>query len=299
MNIIQLQYLITAANFGSFTKAASVHYVTVPTISQSIKQLEEELNTVIFYRTKKGIAATREGELILKHVSSILKRLDLMNQELSQLKEEYSETIIISTIPGMVPLVVQVILEFAEKYPLLNVQMIEGDTQTVMNNVNEGYASMGLICYSSNQYQDSLLKWMPIIQGKAVLIVNKNSSLNMLNTVTAKDLRNESFVLYKDEDIERIGQHLLSENSLNRIVLSTNNMEIIYQMIVRGNAITIGPDFITKFLPSSYQEKLVTIPLQQYTTEPVILGRITKKDKPQTSIVEEFTARLSELFKSN
>ncbi|MNZ44444.1 Hydrogen peroxide-inducible protein activator [compost metagenome] len=296
MNITQLQYLITAASYGTFTKAASVHHMTVPTISQSIRQLEEELDIVIFHRTKKGIVPTKEGQLILQHSAAILHSVEIMKQELSHLKEEYSENIIISTIPGMVPQVVQTTIEFAEKYPLLNVQMIEGDTQTVMNHVNEGHASMGLISYSSKQQQDASLDWMPIIQGKAVLIVNKNSSLRFLNTVTAEDLKNEVFVLYKDEDIERIAQHLVSEHPSNRIALSTNNMEALYQMVVKGDTITIGPDFILHSLPSSYQEQIVTIPLKQYHSDPVILGRITRKKEQATRMVEEFTARLSELF---
>lgn len=55
MNISQLQYLMSAASLGSFTKAASVHHLTVPTISQSIKQLEDEMDTVIFHRTKREL----------------------------------------------------------------------------------------------------------------------------------------------------------------------------------------------------------------------------------------------------
>lgn len=297
MNIIQLQYLITAATYGSFTKAASVHHMTVPTISQSIKQLEGELDTIIFHRTKKGIIATKEGELILQHAASIVRSVDLMKQELSLLKEEYCENIIISTIPGLVPLVVQATIEFAQKYPLLNVQMIEGDTQTVMNHVNEGDASIGLLSYSSNQQQDNSLEWLPIIQGKAALIVSKNSSLCVLNTISAEDVKNEVFVLYKDEDIEHIAQQMLDEQPSNRIALSTNNIEALYQMVVRGNTITIAPDFITKFLRESDQEQLVTIPLQQYQMEDVILGRITRKNEQTSRIVNEFTARLMELCK--
>lgn len=297
MNIIQLQYLITAATYGSFTKAASVHHMTVPTISQSIKQLEGEFDTIIFHRTKKGIVATKEGELILQHAASIVRSVDLMKHELSLLKEEYCENIIISTIPGLVPLVVQATIEFAQKYPLLNVQMIEGDTQTVMNHVNEGDASIGLLSYSSNQQQDNSLEWLPIIQGKAALIVSKNSSLCVLNTISAEDVKNEVFVLYKDEDIEHIAQQMLDEQPSNRIALSTNNIEALYQMVVRGNTITIAPDFITKFLRESDQEQLVTIPLQQYQMEDVILGRITRKNEQTSRIVNEFTARLMELCK--
>ncbi len=297
MNMTQLHYLITAAGYGSFTKAASVHHMTVPTISQSIRQLEAELDTVIFNRTKKGIAVTKEGQLVLQHAASILKSLDVMKQELSQLKEGYSEPFIISTIPGMVPQVVQTTIELSEKYPLLNVQMLEGDTQSVMKHVNEGYASMGLITYSAKQQRDASLEWMPLIQGKAALIVNKISPLSALHSITSDDLRNEVFALYKDEDIERIAQLLVSRHPSNRIALSTNNMEALYQMVVRGNAATIGPDFIIHSLPPGYREQLAVIPLEQYHAEAVILGRITRKKDSATRLAEEFTARILELFK--
>ncbi|MEK4106848.1 LysR family transcriptional regulator [Paenibacillus sp. FSL R10-2791] len=296
MNITQLQYLISAANYGTFTKAASVHHLTVPTISQSVRQLEDELDTVIFHRTKKGITPTKEGQLILQHSVSILKSVEIMKRELSLLKEESSENIIISTIPGMVPQVVQTTIEFAKRYPLLNVQMLEGDTETVQSHLNEGYASMGLVTYSSEQQKDASFDWMPLIEGKAVLIVNKNSPLRFLNSVTADNLRDEVFVLYKDEFIESIAHGLISAHPTNRIALSTNNMDALYQMVVKGDTITIGPDFIIHSFPSSYQKQLVTIPLKQYNSEPVVLGRITRKQEQATKMVEEFTSRLTELF---
>lgn len=138
MNISQLQYLMSAASLGSFTKAASVHHLTVPTISQSIKQLEDEMDTVIFHRTKKGVAPTKEGVLILQHAAAILKNIESMHTELSGLKEEHVESITISTIPGLVHQVVQATLELMIKSPFLKVQMIEGDTESVMKHVQEG-----------------------------------------------------------------------------------------------------------------------------------------------------------------
>lgn len=104
------------------------------------------------------------------------------------------------------------------------------------------------------------------------------------------------FVLYKDEFIESIAHGLISAHPTNRIALSTNNMDALYQMVVKGDTITIGPDFIIHSFPSSYQKQLVTIPLKQYNSEPVVLGRITRKQEQATKMVEEFTSRLTELF---
>ncbi|WP_145150085.1 LysR family transcriptional regulator [Paenibacillus xylanexedens] len=293
MNISQLQYLISAASFGSFTKAASVHHLTVPTISQSIKQLEDEMNTVIFYRTKKGVVPTKEGELILQHTAAILKNIEVMQTELLNLKEEYVESITISTIPGFVPQVVQATLELMLKYPSLKVQMIEGDTQTVMKNVHDGYANMGLISYSENQ-KNSSFEWTPIAEGKAVLIMNMNSHLRFFKTISPEDLENEVFVLYKDEHLENIVHNLMSGNATNRIALITNNTEALCQMVVKGDAITIAPDFIVSSLSSIYQDHLVTVPLKQFSLDKAILGRITRTNTQIPKIVEEFTTRLTD-----
>ena len=297
MNISQLQYLISAARWGSFTKAANVHHLTVPTISQSIKQLEEELNTVIFHRTKRGVFPTAEGELILQHAAAVLKNIEHMQGALLTLKEESLESITISSIPGFVPQVVQTMLELMKTYPTLRVQMIEGDTQKVMKDVQEGHASMGLLSYPKSQ-RNTLFDWVPIVEGDAVLIMNTRSPLRFFKTISPEDLHNEVFVLYKDEQIETIAHTLMSANHTNRIALITNNMDALCQMIVYGNAITIAPDFILNALSSIYLEQLVTVPLQQFSAEKAVLGRITRTDEPISRMVEEFTAKLTNLVQN-
>ncbi|MEK3904762.1 LysR family transcriptional regulator [Paenibacillus sp. FSL R7-0179] len=291
MNISQLQYLMSAASLGSFTKAASVHHLTVPTISQSIKQLEDEMDTVIFQRTKKGVVPTKEGVLILQHAAAILKNIESMYTELSGLKEEHVESITISTIPGLVHQVVQATLELMVKSPFLKVQMIEGDTESVMKHVQEGEANMGILSYSHAQ-RNAVFEWLPLAEGTAVLIVNTASPLRYYTTITPEDLKNEVFVLYKDEHIGKIAGYLMSAHASNRIALVTNNTDALCQMVVKANAITIAPDFIVNALSSVYREHLVTIPLQQLTLDQAILGRITLAGEPVPARVKEFTAKL-------
>ncbi|PYE45412.1 LysR family transcriptional regulator [Paenibacillus barcinonensis] len=295
MNISQLQYLISAAQFGSFTKAASVHHLTVPTISQSIRQLEEELDTVLFHRTKKGVAPTAEGELVLKYAMAILKNIDSMQHELLTLKENHIESITIATIPGFVPQVVQATLELMQEHPELKVQMIEGDTQTVLNQVQDGYADMGLLSYSKSQ-QNPSFEWVPIVEGSAVIIMNTSSPLRYLKTITPQTLKNEVFVLYKDEHIENIAHYLMSASDGNRISLITNNTDALGQMVFKGNAITIAPDFIVNALSSTYKEQLVTVPIEQLGSDSkAILGRITRIAEPIPKMIQEFTAKLTDL----
>ena len=73
MNFTQLKYAITLANEGNFTKAAEKLYITQPTLSIQIKELEKELNQTLFTRTKKSISLTKEGELFITFARQTLK----------------------------------------------------------------------------------------------------------------------------------------------------------------------------------------------------------------------------------
>ncbi|WP_238651935.1 LysR family transcriptional regulator [Paenibacillus piscarius] len=297
MNISQLQYLLSAASLGSFTKAAEAHHMTVPTISQAIRQLEDEMGAVIFHRTKKGVTPTKEGALILQHSAAMLKNLEQMQNRLASLKEEQVDSLTISAIPVFVPQVVQVMLELMQKYPTLKVQMIEGDTQTVLKQVQEGSSDLGLIAYSISQ-QDAAFDWVPIVEGNAVLIMNTSSPLRFYRTISPDDLENEVFVLYKDEHIGKIARNLMAAHPTNRIALVTNNTETLCQMVVKGDAVTIAPDFIMNALPQIYREHIVSVPLQQLSHDKAILGIITRSGGQVPKITEAFTAKLKELVNS-
>ena len=73
MNFTQLKYVITLENEGNFTKAAEKLYITQPTLSIQIKELEKELNQTLFIRTKKNISLTKEGELFISFARDTLK----------------------------------------------------------------------------------------------------------------------------------------------------------------------------------------------------------------------------------
>ena len=72
MTLQQLKYVDAVATFGSVSEAARRVFVTQPTLTESIRALEEELRTAIFTRTSRGTAVTREGEEFLASARQIL-----------------------------------------------------------------------------------------------------------------------------------------------------------------------------------------------------------------------------------
>lgn len=76
MNQTQLEYFISVAELGSFTKAAKRHYVSQTAITQQIQCLEDTLNTKLFNRKRRPVSLTDEGAAFLVDAKAILERMD-------------------------------------------------------------------------------------------------------------------------------------------------------------------------------------------------------------------------------
>ena len=71
MTLTQLNYIITVADTQSMNKAAEVLYVSQPSLTNGIKELEKELGITIFYRTGKGVTLTNDGAEFLLYAKQI------------------------------------------------------------------------------------------------------------------------------------------------------------------------------------------------------------------------------------
>ncbi|PTI84170.1 LysR family transcriptional regulator, partial [Mammaliicoccus vitulinus] len=87
MEIKQMQYFIEVAKFKSMTKASENLYITQPTISNSIKLLEEELSVELFDRSKRQIVLTDAGKVFYKICKDFLKMYENIPVELNNLLE--------------------------------------------------------------------------------------------------------------------------------------------------------------------------------------------------------------------
>ena len=65
MTLQQLKYVVAIADFGSFNEAAKQLYISQPSLSEAMKELEEEIGIVVFKRSNRGIRITGEGEEFL------------------------------------------------------------------------------------------------------------------------------------------------------------------------------------------------------------------------------------------
>lgn len=78
MTLQQLKYVVTVAECGNITEAAKQLFVSQPTVTSAIHDLEKEMQIVIFIRTNKGVILSEDGERFLGHARQVLEQVDLM-----------------------------------------------------------------------------------------------------------------------------------------------------------------------------------------------------------------------------
>ena len=81
MTLLQLRYAATVAEKGTITEAANELYISQPSLTKAIKELEKEMGITIFVRTNKGITISKDGEQFLSYARQVLEQANLLEEK--------------------------------------------------------------------------------------------------------------------------------------------------------------------------------------------------------------------------
>ena len=131
MTITQLQYVLAVAEYRNFTLAAEKSFVTQPTLSMQVQKLEDELDILIFDRSKKPISITDVGQKIIDQAKNIVAEAerikDIVDQDKGFIGGDYTLGIIPTVMPTLLPMFLNT---FIKKYPKVNLIIKEQSTDT-------------------------------------------------------------------------------------------------------------------------------------------------------------------------
>ena len=84
MTLAQLRYVITVSQVGTLSEAAKRLYISQPSLTNAIKELEKELGITIFIRTNKGVILSRQGEEFLGYARQVIEQTNLIEEKYLQ-----------------------------------------------------------------------------------------------------------------------------------------------------------------------------------------------------------------------
>ena len=87
MTLQQLKYIVTVAETGNITEAAKRLFISQPSLTNAVRELENEMQVTIFNRTNKGVVVTNEGDVFLSYAKQILEQVGLLEEKYLNVKE--------------------------------------------------------------------------------------------------------------------------------------------------------------------------------------------------------------------
>ena len=193
MTLVQLQYILAVARWGSFTTAAEKCFVTQPTLSMQVQKLEEELGVQIFDRNKKPVAPTPLGQQIVAQaaatVGESMRIKDLIDQAKGSVSGDFPLGIIPSVMPSLLPLFLKT---YTRKYPKVTLHLEELQTADMVQALKEKVIDAGI---AATPLGDPAITEEPLYYEPMVALVGNESPLLAKKKLTPADLGDEQLLL--------------------------------------------------------------------------------------------------------
>lgn len=146
ITLIQLEYIVAVDTYRHFAKAAEKSFITQPTLSMQIKKMEEQLDVVIFDRSKQPVVPTLAGEKIIAQARVILEEANKLEQIAKESKDELSGELRIGVIPTISPyLLPRFSGNFRRKYPKVELKVTEMVTERIEEELKNNHIDIGIL----------------------------------------------------------------------------------------------------------------------------------------------------------
>jgi DNA-binding transcriptional LysR family regulator len=251
----QLVILRAVAKGGSFKNAAQSLFLTQPAVSLQIQNLEKQLKTNLFDRTKKQIELTEAGTLLLRYSNRILALCEESSRVLDDLSELQSGKLVIgaSQTTGTY-LMPKIIGLFQQKYPNINVQLNVDSTRKVAWHLMNREVDIGIVGGKIPKELRKILEITPYVEDELALIVPPSHPYVKLECIKKEDLYDLKFIsLNSYSTIRTVVDDTLSKNGIDvtrlKVEMELNSIEAIKNAVQSSlGAAFVSVSAITKEL---------------------------------------------------
>jgi len=156
MEIKNLRYFLAVAREENMSKAAELLHVSQPTLSKTLKALEEELGKKLFVRHSFSISLTDEGMLLRDRAQDLVAMSDKIEQEFNTLDDITGGDIYLGLAESyQIRYLAREIYKLKEKYPTFTYHITSGDTEQVTEKLDKGILDFAVLCETpdSNKYE--------------------------------------------------------------------------------------------------------------------------------------------------
>lgn len=246
MNITTLHYFFVTAQHLNFSRAARHLYITQPALSKQIQQLEDQLKIRLFDRTKRSVKLTEAGALLFDQCRRLFQTMSDLETAMENFRKEIRGSLRIAATPALGNcLLPDFVKNFSMAYPQVMLHTLLITADDMIEQIKKGELDFGLM--TSDQPIDGLAKIS--MQGERLVFVcsrncENQCSIREKSLVKPKELEECRFIALSkqtlirraiDDYFGKLGVHL-------KILIESENIEIIKSMVIRGMGGSIVPE---------------------------------------------------------
>lgn len=258
MTITQLSYVLAVAENQNFTKAAQKCFVTQPTLSMQIQKLEDQLDILIFDRSKKPIELTDVGRKIVTQARNIVNESyriqDIVDQQKGFIGGEFKLGIIPTVMPTLLPMFLR---NFIKKHPKVKLKIEELTTEEIMVRIKDGHLDAAI---AATPLEDENIKERVLYFEPFVGYIPKNHRLHSNKKIDISDLEVDDMLLLEDGHCFRDGVINLcktfKDQTEEKFQLESGSIETLIRLSNEGLGMTLLPYLHTLEINEKEKENL-------------------------------------------
>lgn len=246
MNMKQALYFKTIAQYGTITAAAKQLYISQPSLSQTLRQIEDEVGTPLFDRSTSPFHLTYAGERYLKAVEAMLDIETRLKEEIESIRRDdggrlrlgISVTRAMQVLPDVIPI-------FTKAYPNVTIELTEAASASLEGLLQKGQIDLALAALEANEANIAY----ELIEKESIgILAGKDSQLAQLvpsgTPISLEMVEKEAFVSLDTSHSSRIIQDRLVRryNIRPKILLETSSLEVARRVALKSGACMVLPD---------------------------------------------------------
>ena len=239
MELRQLKYFVKVAELLSFSKAAKELYITQSTLSQQIKQLEDELDMALFFRNNHKVTLTEAGETFLEGAKKTLAEADDNKAKIMDLALGHRGVLNIGVTYSFGSILTETVLAFKKEFPNVQLNICYRNVMELMELVSDGELDFALSFRSSEKYES--VESHILFDNKLCIVVREDHPLTRKNIVRLADLEDYEVILPSiGLQARNAFDTIIAERNLNlKVAIEANEVNTILNLLRKSNYITV------------------------------------------------------------
>ena len=292
----QLRYVIEVANRGSMNEAARRLFISQPSLSNAIRELEESIRVTIFERTNKGILLSKEGAEFLAYARQVIEQAELLeNQYLNAKPSPQHFSVSTQHYAFAVNAFVKLVDEYGQdEYELA---FRETKTHEIINDVKSQRSEIGILYINefnskviNRLLNDGNLIFNSLFKAKAHVFVSIRNPLAQHPIVTLEQLEDYPYLYFEQGEFNsfHFAEEILSTLS-HRKSIKVNDRATLFNLLIGLNGYTISTGVLSSDLNGN---EIIPVPLA--SEETINVGWICHRNAKLTKLGAAYIEALQE-----